>query len=165
MEQNFIIMVAIVVNRKEFKMSSEDPFVRDQEEQRRELRRMEEERFGNQFKLRKEKVVEGKKIPYEEFFESNKNASAFAMNCFHTTEDALEYIELLRLSGAKDIKVGRDEIDNELIINAEGGPYADTLYFKFESKMKLSEFLILFSDYMPTKWNEIKEDSFCFRWD
>ena len=60
------------------------------------------------------------------WLESNPNPYALAGNRFHSTEDAIAFVEMLYEAGAVEVLV-TNIYDEDWRIEAEGGPYADSL--------------------------------------
>ena len=62
------------------------------------------------------------------WLKENKNQFAFASNHFNSTNEAIEFVNLLYSSGAKEVKISGETIrDDKNTITMEGGPYADGL--------------------------------------
>ena len=60
---------------------------------------------------------------------SNPNPYALAGNRFYSTEDAIAFVEMLYEAGAVEVLV-TNIYDEDWRIEAEGGPYADTLILR-----------------------------------
>lgn len=75
---------------------------------------------------------ENNKLEARQWLKNNPNKSAVATNRFGTSENALEFIEMLYQAGAIEITI--DGIrEEESRIASEGGPYAELLVIKLPS--------------------------------
>lgn len=61
---------------------------------------------------------------------SNRNPSALATNRFGPTGNAIAFVEALFAAGATNVYVA-EPLDEPERVEAEGGPYADTLIVEF----------------------------------
>jgi hypothetical protein len=76
------------------------------------------------------------------WLESNPNPYALAGNRFYSTKDAIAFVNMLYEAGAVEVLV-TNIYDEDWRIQAEGGPYADTLIVRLpqdtEKRKKLFE--------------------------
>jgi hypothetical protein len=75
----------------------------------------------------------GPRYEAREWLESNPNPYALAGNRFDSTEEALAFVEALYEAGAQQVWV-TGIYDEDWRIEAEGGPYADTLIVRLPAK-------------------------------
>lgn len=79
------------------------------------------------------------------WLESNPNPYAFAGNRFASTEEALAFVNMLYEAGASEVYVTGIH-DEEWRIDAEGGPYADTLIIHLPLDMESRKILFEISN-------------------
>jgi hypothetical protein len=79
--------------------------------------------------------------PALDWLRANRNPSALATNRFGSTENAIAFVKRLTAAGATSVYVA-EPLDEPERIEAEGGPYADTLIVELPDRQSDREALL-----------------------